>query len=98
MGDAELVVALLAACLPNRHSQAEGGLGDVAALDALMTALRFTQKKADEEVRYAVLNTASLLRRHADVHAALADAMQRGDSVGECVALIEQQLATCDDI
>lgn len=49
-----------------RYGRAEGGLGDVRALDALMRALRFTQAKADGEVRWALLNAAELLRRHAD--------------------------------
>ena len=40
------------------------------------------QAKADAEVRWAVLNVVTLLRRHEGVHDALAAAMQRGASVG----------------
>jgi hypothetical protein len=55
--------------------------------------VQFTQKKADGQVRWAVLNVAALLRRHADVHDQLAAAMASGASVGACVALIECELA-----
>ncbi|KAF6255000.1 hypothetical protein COO60DRAFT_1641869 [Scenedesmus sp. NREL 46B-D3] len=76
-----------------RFGQAEGGVGDVAQLDQLLRALQFTQKKADGQVRWAVLNVAALLRRHADVHDKLAAAMASGASVASCVALIERELA-----
>lgn len=73
--------------------QAEGGVGDVAQLDALFGALGFTQKRAGAQVRWAVLSDAALLRRHGGAHRALADAMQRGASVGECVAALERAVA-----
>eukprot|EP00878_Enallax_costatus_P008022 GHUV01008389.1.p1 GENE.GHUV01008389.1~~GHUV01008389.1.p1 ORF type:complete len:488 (+),score=99.59 GHUV01008389.1:33-1466(+) len=76
-----------------RYGQAEGGVGDVAQLDGLLRALQFTQKKADGQIRWAVLNVAALLRRHVSLHDRLAAAMDRGASVGECIQLIEQQLA-----
>lgn len=44
-------------------------------------------------MRWAVLNVAALLRRHADLHDKLAAAMAAGASVGSCVALIEKDLA-----
>jgi len=72
---------------------AEGGLSDVRQLDGLLQALAFTQKKSDSEVRWAVLNTTSLLRRHLDLTEMLAEYMARGASVGECVALIEREVA-----
>ena len=56
------------------------------------------QAKADAQVRWAVLNTVTLLRRHEAAHDALAAAMQRGASIGECIALLEAQLRSCDDI
>jgi hypothetical protein len=43
-------------------------------------------------VRWAVLNVAMLLRRHAAVHDALAAAMGRGASVGACVGILERAL------
>jgi hypothetical protein len=73
--------------------QAEGGVGDVAQLDALFNALGFSQRKAAAQVRWAVLSVAALLRRHGRAHASLADAMERGATVGECVAVLERELA-----
>ena len=58
----------------------------------------FSQAKADAQVRWAVLNVVTLLRRHEATHDALADAMSRGATVGECIALIEQRLAGSSDI
>ncbi|KAG2424201.1 hypothetical protein HXX76_014734 [Chlamydomonas incerta] len=81
-----------------QYGVAEGGLGDVRQLDDMFRALGFTQKKADAEVRWAVLNTAELLRRHSALHAELAAAMARGASVGQCIALIEGRLAGCADV
>lgn len=81
-----------------RFGRAEGGLADVQQLDRLMSALQFTQAKADGQVRWAVLNVVTLLRRHSAVQEALADAMQRGVSVGECIGIVEAALAGSDDI
>ena len=44
-------------------------------------------------MRWPVLNAAALLRRHAALQDQLAAAMERGESVGRCVALIERELA-----
>mmetsp|Transcript_12188 Transcript_12188/g.42257 ORF Transcript_12188/g.42257 Transcript_12188/m.42257 type:complete len:357 (-) Transcript_12188:701-1771(-) len=74
------------------YDRAEGGLSDIRQLDTLLQALRFTQAKSDDQVRWAVLNTVALLRKHAEAHAALADAMARGATVAECVALLESTL------
>ena len=71
---------------------AEGGMSDVQQLDGLLRALAFSQKKSDSEVRWAVLNTTALLRRHVGVTEKLADAMARGASVGECITLIEMEV------
>lgn len=76
-----------------RFGVAEGGVGDVRQLDALLRALGFTQAKADGEVRWAVLNTVTLLRRHEGVHDAATAAMQRGESVARVIAVIEAALA-----
>jgi hypothetical protein len=67
-------------------------------LDSLLRSLGFTQKKADSQVRWAVLNTVTLLRRHAKAHNVLVDAMIAGKSVGECIAIIEDQLQDVADI
>jgi hypothetical protein len=81
-----------------RFGVAEGGLSDIQQMDALLRALGFTQKKADDQVRWAVLNAVTLLRRHETVQDALADAMAQGAGVGECVAVVETALAGCDYI
>ncbi|KAJ9520923.1 hypothetical protein QJQ45_014081 [Haematococcus lacustris] len=81
-----------------RFGEAEGGVGDVAQLDRMMRALGFTQAKADGQVRWAVLNVAMLLRRHSAIQDKLAAAMSRGDSVGSCLALVEEELRRAADI
>lgn len=81
-----------------RFGRAEGGLADVQQLDALLNALRFSQAKADDQVRWAVLNVVTLLRRHEKTQDALAQAMSEGSSVGECIGIVEKQLAACEDI
>uniref|UniRef100_A0A7I4DQ59 Uncharacterized protein n=1 Tax=Physcomitrium patens TaxID=3218 RepID=A0A7I4DQ59_PHYPA len=81
-----------------RYEIAEGGLADILQLDAVLKGLTFTQKKADSQVRWAVLNTVSILRRHFDLQAKLAAAMLAGKSVGECILLIENELSGSTDI
>ncbi|KAL1554953.1 hypothetical protein AAHA92_15450 [Salvia divinorum] len=71
---------------------AEGGLSDINTLDRLLGSLGFTQKKADAQVRWAVLNTILLLRRHERTRAVLAEAMAEGKSVGSCVDMIEKTI------
>jgi len=58
-----------------------------------MFVLQFSQKKADGQVRWSVLNVAALLRRHAGLHDSLAAAMASGASVGSCIQLIEEALS-----
>ena len=55
--------------------------------------LQFTQKKADAQVRWAVLNVAAILRRHGALQDKLAAAMDSGASVGSCIELLERELA-----
>ncbi|KAK6151968.1 hypothetical protein DH2020_014603 [Rehmannia glutinosa] len=71
---------------------AEGGVSDINTLDKLLKSLGFTQKKADAQVRWAVLNTVLILRRHEKARAMLAEAMSKGQSVGSCVDLIEKTI------
>ena len=59
---------------------------------------QFTQLKADGEVRWAVLNVASILRRHEVLHDRLAEAMGKGATVGQLMQLIETSLAGSEDI
>lgn len=81
-----------------RYEVAEGGLADILQLDAILKGLTFTQKKADSQVRWAVLNTVLILRRHYSLQAKLAAAMSAGKSVGDCILLIENELAGSSDI
>jgi hypothetical protein len=80
-----------------RFGRAEGGVADVAQLDALLRAAGFTQKKADDQVRWAVLNVVALLRRHERAHDALAAAMGRGASAAACIGAVEEALAALPD-
>ncbi|PON73994.1 stress regulated protein [Parasponia andersonii] len=76
---------------------AEGGLADINKLDMLLKGLGFTQKKADSQVRWSVLSTILLLRRHETARARLAEAMTAGESVGSCIETIEDAIGN-DDI
>ena len=60
--------------------------------------VQFSQAKADGQIRWAVLNTISVLRRHTDIHRQLAEAMSAGKPVSECISLIEAGLGDSDDI
>ncbi|XP_008672985.1 stress regulated protein isoform X1 [Zea mays] len=79
------------------YGRAEGGLADINKLDGLLKGLGFTQKKADSQVRWAVLNTVLILRRHEKARSQLAEAMSTGKSVGSCIQVIEECIST-DDI
>ncbi|RCV36507.1 hypothetical protein SETIT_7G324200v2 [Setaria italica] len=79
------------------YGVAEGGLADINKLDGLLKSLGFTQKKADSQVRWAVLNTVLMLRRHEKARSQLAEAMSSGKSVGTCIEIIEGNINT-DDI
>ncbi|PIN21720.1 hypothetical protein CDL12_05575 [Handroanthus impetiginosus] len=71
---------------------AEGGLADISTLDRLLKGLGFTQKKADAQVRWALLNTILILRRHETARATLATAMSEGLSIGSCIDIIEKAI------
>lgn len=78
------------------YGYAEGGLADINKLDLLLNGLGFTQKKADSQVRWSVLNTILILRRHETVRAKLAEAMTAGKSVGSCIETIEDAIDSAD--
>lgn len=65
-------------------------------LDFLLKGLGFTQKKADSQIRWAVLNTVLLLRRHEAARAKLAEAMSMGKSVASCIDIIEDTIDESD--
>ncbi|XP_020113960.1 uncharacterized protein LOC109728076 isoform X1 [Ananas comosus] len=78
------------------YGYSEGGLADIGKLDGLLKSLGFTQKKADSQVRWAVLNTILLLRRHERARLQLAEAMSSGMSVGSCIGVIEMNIDSAD--
>ncbi|PQQ11183.1 uncharacterized protein Pyn_13954 [Prunus yedoensis var. nudiflora] len=78
------------------YGYAEGGLADINQLDSLYRSLGFTQKKTDSQVRWSVLNTVLILRRHEVVRAKLAEAMSEGKSVGSCIDVIEDTIGNAD--
>ncbi|OAO90738.1 hypothetical protein AXX17_AT5G27180 [Arabidopsis thaliana] len=78
------------------YGYAEGGLDDISKLDGLVKSLGFTQKKADSQVRWSVLNTILLLRRHEIARSKLAQAMSKGESVGSCIQIIEDSIDPSD--
>ncbi|KAM7472742.1 hypothetical protein LguiA_010925 [Lonicera macranthoides] len=79
------------------YGYSEGGLTDINQLDRLLKGLGFTQKKANSQVRWAVLNTVLILRRHEQARSKLAEAMASGRSVGFCIDTIEKTIGD-DDI
>ncbi|XP_078165765.1 uncharacterized protein LOC144560440 isoform X1 [Carex rostrata] len=74
------------------YGYSEGGLNDIAQLDGLLKSLGFTQKKANSQVRWAVLNTVLILRRHEKARLRLAEAMSSGKSMGSCIDVIESSV------
>lgn len=73
-------------------------MADIQQLDFMLKGLQFTQKKADSEIRWAVLNTISILRRHSEIHENLAQVMASGASIGECIQCIEDGLLESSDV
>lgn len=65
-------------------------------LDVLLKSLGFTQKKTDSQVRWAVLNTVLILRRHEKARGKLAEAMSEGRSIGACIDIIEKNIDGTD--
>lgn len=80
------------------YGYSEGGLADINQLDMLLKSLGFTQKKANSQVRWSVLNIVLILRRHEKARAKLAEAMSEGRSVGFCIDIIEKTISDSADI
>lgn len=55
--------------------------------------LQFSQAKSNSQVRWAVLNVVAILREHKRTLGKLATAMSEGRSIGECIAVIEENSA-----
>ena len=58
----------------------------------MLTWLQITEDEGDGLLRWAVLNTLLILRRHGEARLALVDAMTRGRSIGNCIDVIETTL------
>mmetsp|Transcript_21656 Transcript_21656/g.31367 ORF Transcript_21656/g.31367 Transcript_21656/m.31367 type:complete len:540 (-) Transcript_21656:144-1763(-) len=75
---------------------AEGGYADISQLRALFASSEegMNEKDMENRMRFALGYSMSLLRRHLGVLDVLADTMEKGGSVAECVLAIE----TCSNI
>ncbi|GAV63235.1 hypothetical protein CFOL_v3_06755 [Cephalotus follicularis] len=78
------------------YGYAEGGLTDINQLDTLLKSLGFTQKKVDSQVRWSLLSTVLILRRHGAARSKVAEAMSIGKSVGTCIDIIESNINDTD--
>ena len=67
-------------------------------MSQVLSLLQFTQAKADGQIRWAVLNVTSLLRRHKAAHGKLAAAMASSKPVSECIQIVEEALEGNVDI
>lgn len=74
------------------HGNAEGGMNDILQLDYLLNGLGFSQKKADDQIRWAALNTVLVLRQNQGVINALARNMSEEASLTKCILSIEENL------
>eukprot|EP00215_Chloropicon_roscoffensis_P004915 CAMPEP_0197509840 /NCGR_PEP_ID=MMETSP1312-20131121/45770_1 /TAXON_ID=464262 /ORGANISM="Genus nov. species nov., Strain RCC2335" /LENGTH=354 /DNA_ID=CAMNT_0043057745 /DNA_START=18 /DNA_END=1085 /DNA_ORIENTATION=+ len=74
------------------HGCAEGGMNDISQLDYLLQGLGFSQKKADDQVRWSALNTVLLLRQHQGVIERLAEEMVAGAPLSRCILTVEESL------
>ena len=88
------------ALLIDSPHNAKGTLTPACKMETLMVRslntrllMQFTQKKADGEIRWAILSVVTLLRRHSKTHKQLAKAMAAGKTVTECLAIIESNFA-----
>jgi len=74
------------------HGNAEGGMNDIRQLDFLLSGLGFTQKKADDQIRWSTLNTVLLLRQNQNVIDKLAKEMVADSPLSKCLLTVEQNL------
>ncbi|PSS24896.1 hypothetical protein CEY00_Acc09456 [Actinidia chinensis var. chinensis] len=70
----------------------EGLHADVEKLNAVLQWLGFTKSEGDSQVKWAAINTLSILVRHHKARSRLAEAMALGKSVGSCIDVIESTL------
>ncbi|XWS58261.1 hypothetical protein CRYUN_Cryun08bG0018700 [Craigia yunnanensis] len=70
----------------------EGLYSDVDKLDKVLRWLGYTESQVDDQVRWAALNTVSILQRHNETRSRLAEAMAFGRSIGQCIDTIENSV------
>lgn len=56
--------------------------------------MQFSQAKSNSQIRWAVLNVVAILREHKKTVQKLAEAMSEGQSIGNCIAVIERNSAS----
>ena len=61
-------------------------------LNAVFQWMGFTKSEGDSQVKWAAINTLSILVRHHKARSRLAEAMALGKSVGSCIDVIESTL------
>ncbi|KAL4579849.1 hypothetical protein LXL04_016017 [Taraxacum kok-saghyz] len=74
------------------YGYSKGHHGDMDKLGRVLKWLQITEDEADGVLRWAVLNTLLILRRHGEARLALVDSMTRGRSIGNCIDVIETTL------
>jgi hypothetical protein len=70
---------------------AEGGIADFGQLQQIFQSAEeeISEREAENRIRFAIAYTMTQLRRHLGALDALAEVMERGGSVAECVMAIE---------
>lgn len=58
-------------------------------LDKVLRWLGYTESQVDDHVRWAALNTVTILHHHNETRSRLAEAMALGRSIGQCINTIE---------
>lgn len=73
---------------------AQGGNADIAQLTAFLKSNGCTDDEIENKIRYAIGYNFSQLRRHLGVLDEVADVMEQGGSVSECVLVME----SCEEV
>ena len=78
------------------YEQAEGGASDESALVNFLVGLSppWDQERVFNQARWAVTQAALLLQEHRPAYDNLAKSMAAGASLGECIKVIEQAIAS----
>ncbi|XP_071702935.1 uncharacterized protein [Rutidosis leptorrhynchoides] len=74
------------------YGYSKGHHSDVEKLDRVVRWLQLPEDEANKLIRWAVLNTLVILRRHDEARSMLVEAMAHGRSIGYCIDAIESSL------